>query len=142
MPNPFHAAPLPNGKFKVLQLPDFIGANSCRVVCDLHNSDSEVVRTVPFKDLATTGIEFATLAAAVACADVYNGKAPQLLNRDTIVRLASQLANNGDAIESDACNATDHDDVSALLSHLDILDQVRRQLRDVLRATLEERAIS
>lgn len=58
-------------------------------------------------------------------------------NRDEILKLVATLANQGDSIENDAIDATDEDDLMALLSHIGILERQASSLRDLVRAALE-----
>lgn len=62
-----------------------------------------------------------------------------LTNREANVKLAYSIAQNADSFEVDVIDASDEDDVLALLSHLDILERNVRKMRDNLRATLEGR---
>jgi hypothetical protein len=62
-------------------------------------------------------------------------------NRTACVTIASKIANDGDEIENDMVSATDEDDLMAILSHLEILERNARRMRDMLRATLEGRAL-
>ncbi len=60
-------------------------------------------------------------------------------NRDTANTVASALANGADIIELDVINATDEGDLMAVLSHIEIVVWSANKLRDVLRASLEDR---
>lgn len=57
--------------------------------------------------------------------------------RDELIRLASQVANNGDSLETDAIEAEGDDDLMALLSHAEILQRNLGTLAAAVRAVLE-----
>lgn len=73
MPSKFEPVPLPDGGFKVLQLPDAVDARVCRLVCADADAGGWHVAPTTFAMLRHQGMTFPTLRQARDVATELNG---------------------------------------------------------------------